>query len=387
MDGRRAPPRMRSTERHPPSVKLLWRARDEHKPPTSHSGVEENDSVWGDPRRAQPRPTYGIAVASTVANCTFASSGSSAMCRTVRATSRHVHHRLGAISPFAWSTPGPHPRRSSPSPRCRCRSARRRCGTAARPATGTWSGRSARAWSPCRRRSAGAGRVRGDRAVVDDPAALRVLLLHQPERRLRAQERPGQVGVHDRRQSSYGSSSTGTPPGPNIPALLNSRSSRPNRSRTAANSAATSSGSYIRRHDSDRGAAGPPAASAAVPSRVSAPPPGQRHRPARAQQFEGDRAADAGARAGHDRDPRITAQFASVHGPAAYGTARAGVRRCGTPSAPPCGCCVCANVRRSRPLQLPLTPSVRGGAHDTTAARTAAPELRAAARHWAAAAS
>src|SRR5215210_651172 len=36
---------------------------------------------------AQPRPTYGIAVANTVANCTFASRGSSAMCRTVRATS------------------------------------------------------------------------------------------------------------------------------------------------------------------------------------------------------------------------------------------------------------------------------------------------------------
>ena len=42
-----------------------------------------------------------------------------------------------------------------------------------------------------------AGRVRRDRAVVDDPPALRILRLHHPERRLRAQERTGEVGVHD----------------------------------------------------------------------------------------------------------------------------------------------------------------------------------------------
>ena len=40
-------------------------------------------------------------------------------------------------------------------------------------------------------------RVRRDRAVVDDPAPARRLRLHLPERRLRAQERAGQVDVDD----------------------------------------------------------------------------------------------------------------------------------------------------------------------------------------------
>ena len=40
-------------------------------------------------------------------------------------------------------------------------------------------------------------RVRRDRAVVDDPAAARVLRLHDPERLLRAEEDAGQVDVDD----------------------------------------------------------------------------------------------------------------------------------------------------------------------------------------------
>jgi hypothetical protein len=37
--------------------------------------------------------------------------------------------------------------------------------------------------------------VRGDRAIVDDAAAARALILHQSERLLRAQERAGEIGV------------------------------------------------------------------------------------------------------------------------------------------------------------------------------------------------
>ena len=44
--------------------------------------------------------------------------------------------------------------------------------------------------------------VRRDRPVVDDPPTRRLLPQHQRERRLRAQERPGQVRVDNRRQSS-----------------------------------------------------------------------------------------------------------------------------------------------------------------------------------------
>ena len=39
--------------------------------------------------------------------------------------------------------------------------------------------------------------MRRDGSVVDDPSAHRALILHQPERLLRAQERAGQVHVHD----------------------------------------------------------------------------------------------------------------------------------------------------------------------------------------------
>ena len=41
-------------------------------------------------------------------------------------------------------------------------------------------------------------RMRGDRAVVDDAAAARLLVLHDAEGVLRAQERAGEVGVHHR---------------------------------------------------------------------------------------------------------------------------------------------------------------------------------------------
>ncbi|MBT3150840.1 hypothetical protein HTV45_08060 [Streptomyces sp. CHD11] len=48
---------------------------------------------------------YGIAVARTVANRMFASGGSSAMCRTVRATSATSVTGSGTVCPFAWRTP------------------------------------------------------------------------------------------------------------------------------------------------------------------------------------------------------------------------------------------------------------------------------------------
>ena len=73
-----------------------------------------------------------------------------------------------------------------------------------------------------------ARRVRRDRSVVDDAAAARLLGLHQPERLLRAQERAGQVHVDDGlplldRQVLERDAGRAS-----IPALLNSRSSRPN---------------------------------------------------------------------------------------------------------------------------------------------------------------
>lgn len=89
-----------------PTVKLSCR-QVEHKRPTGRNGADfripfvQVDELTSFRSRAQPRPTYGIAVASTVANCTFASSGSSAMCRTVRATSATSITGSGATSPFA----------------------------------------------------------------------------------------------------------------------------------------------------------------------------------------------------------------------------------------------------------------------------------------------
>lgn len=81
----------------------LVEASPEHMPATCSNGPEQQlpfvqvepwtNAVGPDgcgparPPAAQPRPTYGIVVAITVANCTFASNGNSAMCRTVRATS------------------------------------------------------------------------------------------------------------------------------------------------------------------------------------------------------------------------------------------------------------------------------------------------------------
>lgn len=63
-----------------------------------------------------PRRAYGIPVASTVANRTFASRGGSALCRTVRGTSaksakfaKSATSLTGsrATSPLAWSAPVP----------------------------------------------------------------------------------------------------------------------------------------------------------------------------------------------------------------------------------------------------------------------------------------
>ena len=68
--------------------------------------------------------------------------------------------------------------------------------------------------------------MRRDRAVVDDAAAARVLVLHDPERFLRAEERAGQVHVDDGLPLLEGQifqRHGGAP----TPALLKSRSSRP----------------------------------------------------------------------------------------------------------------------------------------------------------------
>lgn len=48
---------------------------------------------------------YGIAVAMTVANWTFASSGSAAMCTTVAATSAASITGSAASCPLAWRMP------------------------------------------------------------------------------------------------------------------------------------------------------------------------------------------------------------------------------------------------------------------------------------------
>ena len=57
------------------------------------------------PTPAQPRPIYGIAVAITVANCTFAPSGRAAIWTTVRATSAASITGSGLVVPSACGTP------------------------------------------------------------------------------------------------------------------------------------------------------------------------------------------------------------------------------------------------------------------------------------------
>ena len=137
-------------------------------------------------------------VAITVRNWTFASSGSPAMYTTASATWRDVHHRLDADRAVGLERA--------------LRRCRRVSSVAALPMS-IWPQAMlyARPSSDDRLRQAG-DRVLGrgvgdglrsrhvgrDRAVVDDPPALRPLRLHQPERLLGAQEAAGQVRVDDR---------------------------------------------------------------------------------------------------------------------------------------------------------------------------------------------
>ena len=144
----------------------------------------------------QPRPMNGIFVAITVMNCTLASSGSEAMWATARPTLLDVHRRLGHERPVGLRHAARHP-------------------------LGHLGGRVADVdlpagdveLAPLQRQRLGdpgdrvLGRVVGDRvrprhvgrerAVVDDAPAARLLRRHRAERRLRAQERAGEVGVHD----------------------------------------------------------------------------------------------------------------------------------------------------------------------------------------------
>ena len=151
------------------------------------------------------------------------------MCSTVAATSADVHTGSAATRPSAWRTPVAASARSCRSPRCRCRSGRRRCGTAGRPATATSSVRSSRAWSPCTARECG----RGVCAEIDPLLMIRppcgscsficryAACAHRnaPLRLTSTTCRHCLVReVLDRHAA-----------GPNVPALLNSRSSPPNR--------------------------------------------------------------------------------------------------------------------------------------------------------------
>ena len=154
-----------------------------------------------------------------------------------------------------------------------------------------------------------ARRVRGDRAVVDDPAAARRLRASSAgtppacrgTRRSGSCRRPRATARRSR-------SSSGTAGAP-MPALLNSRSSRPKRSVDLGEERVdrrrdrvTSAG------DGDRAVAGrrarrPRAARGGGRRATTAKPV--------AGERDGDRAADAAAGAGDERDPR--------HGRAAHG--------------------------------------------------------------------
>ena len=177
-------------------------AREQHQQRREH---DEDEALEPRPLRAgaavvalehaQPRPTYGIFVAITVMNCTLASSGSEAMWATARPTLRDVHRRLGLQRPVGLRHAAGHP-------------------------LGHLGGGVADVdlpagdveLAPFQRQRLGdprdrvLGRVVGDRvrprdvgrerAVVDDAPAPRLLRGHRAERRLRAQEGAGDVGVH-----------------------------------------------------------------------------------------------------------------------------------------------------------------------------------------------
>ena len=143
----------------------------------------------------------------------------------------------------------------------------------------------------------GRGVVRRDRAVVDDPAAARRLLLHQPERLLRAEERAGQVRVdhgppvlevellerHGRRADA---------------GVVEQQVEAPEPSSTSAKSAATDAGSRT----SAGIATAPFPASAAAASSGSQPPAREDDGEAGARERDRAGAADAAARARDDGD-------------------------------------------------------------------------------------
>jgi hypothetical protein len=74
-----------------------------------------------------------------------------------------------------------------------------------------------------------ARRMRGYGAIVDDAPAARRLHFHEPDGFLRAQKRAGQIDAHHRAPLLVGEILHGMPGAP-MPALLKSRSSRPNAS-------------------------------------------------------------------------------------------------------------------------------------------------------------
>ena len=88
------------------------------------------------------------------------------------------------------------------------------------------------------------------------------------------------------------------------PALLNNRSRRPNRSRTAANKASTEDGVAHVRGDSQAAVPVCPGARDRLPQRVLASA-GQRHGPAIFQQGQHGGTPDAASRARDDGDTRI----------------------------------------------------------------------------------
>ena len=92
---------------------------------------------------------------------------------------------------------------------------------------------------------------------------------------------------------STGISST-SPTGPNVPALLTSRSTRPHSPRTAANSSATDAGSATS-VGTTSAASAPPAVSA---ERLGTPP-GERDAPSGVEQSPGDHPPDSGSGSRH----------------------------------------------------------------------------------------
>ncbi len=241
---------------------------------------------------------YGIVVAVMVRNWTLASSGSEAMYSTASARAgsngldrdRAVGLRHAAVQAGScrW-------------PRCRCRSARRRCRTPGRPATGlgqpghrVLGGGVADAARP--------RRVRRDRAVVDDAAAPGVLRLHHPHRVLGAQEGAGEVDV-DHGPPVGQVDLVGRAGRPNTPALLTSRSRRPQRSWTRSNRAATDGGEVTSAGTARAESAAGSAAWAACAVGPARPPAArQRDLPARAEQAQRDAPAQPRTGPGDNRD-------------------------------------------------------------------------------------